>query len=827
MIVEVAIPIHVHQTFTYLLPEDIAQIARPGCRVLVPLGNQMVTGYIVALAAEGSAESANETYELKAVEQLFDDEPLVTGELLELTRWISDYYYAPWGEVIKSSLPAGINQEAESILVVTESGRRALETASPRARVSSKMRALALIADSGSLKARDLARESSRNRASALARELEREGWITSEREIQSAQVRPKLQHAVRRTEPDSIESVKPLTAPQERVLDLLSSLAKPANYTELAQLAGVSSSVIRTLEKRGFVEVFEREVRRNPLAHLGNSANPEVHALGSMIDDLILTPKQQAAFNAISAQMDTGQYAAFLLHGLTGSGKTEVYMRAMRSAVDRGKTALMLVPEISLTPMFARRLRAHFGEAIAILHSSLSDGERLDEWNRLRHGHARVCIGARSAIFAPLDNLGVIVVDEEHEGSYKQEESPRYHSRDTAILRASRAKAVVILGSATPSMESFHNARAGKYQYLQLDERIGGKDLAQVEIVDMRDVFARHGKAQIFSDELKEAIKDNFTRQEQTMVLLNRRGFSSYVLCRSCGTSVRCPDCDVSLTYHKLAARLICHYCGHQARVPQSCPDCSGKYIHFVGEGTEQIESMLREMYPELRIARLDRDTTRQRGSFERVLGAFAAGEIDLLVGTQMIAKGHDFQNVTLVCVISVDGGLAMPDFRAAERTFQLLTQVAGRAGRGDKAGRVLIQSYHPEHYALDFARAQLYEKFFEHEIHFRREMRYPPFSSLINVMVRHREYNTAAQIAAELTHLLKSSDSAAAFRVLGPATAPIGRLKGEHRLQVLIKTSQRNAARAAMAQAMQDLRAAGHDLRQLSVDVDPVNLM
>ncbi|MEK7831761.1 MAG: primosomal protein N', partial [Acidobacteriota bacterium] len=452
---------------------------------------------------------------------------------------------------------------------------------------------------------------------------------------------------------------------------------------------------------------------------------------------DLTLTDKQQAALTEITARLDEDKYAAFLLHGVTGSGKTEVYIRAMRATLDKGKTALMLVPEISLTPMFARRLREHFGDAVAILHSSLSDGERLDEWNRIRRGEARVCIGARSGVFAPMQNIGLIVVDEEHEASYKQDETPRYHGRDTAIMRAHQAGAVIILGSATPSMETFHNAQTGKYQYLRLDERIGGRQLAAVEIVDMRKVFERHGKQQVFSDEMKQAILQNAERGEQTLVLLNRRGYSASLICRSCGHRAGCPNCDVGLTFHKVEARLICHYCNHHERVPRQCPTCQGSYIYYVGEGTEQIEALLKELYPQMRISRLDRDTTRRRGAFEKLLNEFASGDIDLMVGTQMIAKGHDFPNVTLVCVISVDAGLSMPDFRSAERTFQLLTQVAGRAGRGDKPGRVIIQSYHTEHYALEFASHQNYEKFYEREIHFRRNMHYPPFVALINALI------------------------------------------------------------------------------------------
>ncbi|MBX3278495.1 MAG: primosomal protein N' [Acidobacteria bacterium] len=818
MYAEVAIPVHVHQTFTYALPDNLAAEAQPGARVLVTFNKQLLTGYIVALHATlAEAGLAEDEYEVKVVAELFDAEPPVTPELLELTRWIAEYYFAPWGEAIKACLPAGINSEAETFASITEAGRACLRDASPRALLSSKMQALALIAEHPAINARELAREWSRSRATAILRELERAGAVTISRKLQSAAVRTKRRQAVKLLRKTPIGNERAPNAQQQRVIDILAAAAEPMLVTELADSADVASSVIRTLERRGVVEIFAQDVRRDPLAHL-----PDERA-----EEFTLTGKQSAALDSITSQIEAGSYAAFLLHGLTGSGKTEVYMRAMRETLRRGKTALMMVPEISLTPMFARRLKAHFGSAIAILHSSLSDGERLDEWNRIRRGEARVCIGARSAVFAPLSDLGLIVVDEEHEASYKQEESPRYHARDTAIVRAARAGAVIVLGSATPSMESYHNAQTGKFRYLKLDERIGGRALAEVQMVDMREVFARHGKQQIFSDEMREAIAENFARGEQTMVLLNRRGFSSYVLCRSCGHTSRCPHCDVALTFHKIEARIICHYCAHQERVPRACPQCAGPYLYFVGEGTEQIETLLRDSFTGMRIARLDRDTTRRRGAFEHLLGAFAAGELDLLVGTQMIAKGHDFPNVTLVCVISVDAGLAIPDFRSAERTFQLLTQVAGRAGRGDRAGRVLIQSYHTEHYALELARAQVYEEFYKREIHFRREMHYPPFVSLINLIVRHREYNRAAEMAAELAARLRAFDRSGAVRVLGPAPAPLGRLKGEHRLQILVKTRQRKRAREALDSALSAMRESGVDLRQIAVEVDPVSLM
>ena len=818
MFAEIAIPLNVHQTFTYRLPASFAANAKAGCRALVPFGKQLLTGYIVDIHKTlEEAGQPEEDFEVKDVEELFDIEPLVTAELINLTKWIADYYYAPWGETIKSSLPAGINAEAETILSITNEGRAAIAGASGKRANSAKMEALALVAENGMLNASSLAKEFNKNRASAIARELERAGYITVTRQLQSAQVKPKRQQAVRLIQRAPIEGGKPLNEQQTRVIKILFDSAAPIAFGRLVEVAEVSASVIRTLEKRGYVEVFTREVRRDPL----KDYRPLNEA------DLRLNPKQQSALDLITAKLDAGDYSAFLLHGVTGSGKTEIYIRAMRAALAKGKSALMLVPEISLTPMFARRLRAHFGDAVAILHSSLSDGERLDEWNRIRQGEARVCIGARSGVFAPLENIGLIVVDEEHEASYKQEETPRYHGRDTAIMRAHLSNAVIILGSATPSMESFHNAHTGKYTYLKLDERIGGRPLAEVQIVDMRRVFEQYGKPQIFSDEVRAAISENHERGEQTLVLLNRRGYSSFLLCRGCGYRASCPNCSVALTYHKFDSRLICHYCGHQERVPRACHQCDGPFIYYVGEGTEQIEALMKEMYPKLRVSRLDRDTTRRRGSFEKLINEFASGDIDLMVGTQMIAKGHDFHNVTLVCVISVDAGLGMPDFRASERTFQLLTQVAGRAGRGAKPGRVVIQSYHTENYALEYAREQNYEKFYGYEINFRRNLHYPPFVALINALVKHQDFAKAAFASSELARLLKEADTEKVLKVLGPAPAPLSRLKGEHRMQVLIKTRYRRQAREALDAAMAELKEIGQDLKIITVEVDPVSLM
>ncbi|MDT5296703.1 MAG: hypothetical protein QOJ76_3583, partial [Acidobacteriota bacterium] len=450
-------------------------------------------------------------------------------------------------------------------------------------------------------------------------------------------------------------------------------------------------------------------------------------------------------------------------------------------------------------------------------------------EWGRLKRGEARVVIGTRSAVFAPIGDLGVIIVDEEHEASYRQQESPYYNGRDTAVMRALKEHAVVVLGSATPSLESFQNARQGKYRYLRLPSRIANRAMARAEIVDMREVFrGGGGKPTVFSPDLLTAIEETHARGEQSIILLNRRGYSSFVLCRSCGERITCRNCDVTLTFHRSERSLVCHYCNLRERPPEACPTCRGPFIFFVGEGTEQIEEILRARFPTLRIARLDRDTTARRSTYEQAILSFAAGELDMLVGTQMIAKGHDFPNVTLVGVVSVDAGLALPDFRAAERAFQLITQVAGRAGRGDLPGRVLIQTYHPHHYALRHACAQDYDAFFDEEINYRRNLSYPPFVALASLLVHGDDLTRVQTTAAALRAALDDANTERGCRVLGPAPAPLARLRGEHRIQILLKSRNRPRLRTLIEMALGAAEGEqGCDLGSVNVEIDPVNLM
>ena len=535
------------------------------------------------------------------------------------------------------------------------------------------------------------------------------------------------------------------------------------------------------------------------------------------------LTQDQSFAFGQICSGRG---FHPVLLHGVTGSGKTEIYMRAAEHFLAEGKTSLILVPEIGLTPQLTDRFAERFPGKTALLHSSLTKRQRIDEWLRVYAGETPIVVGTRSAVFAPLTNLGLVVVDEEHETSYKQEDIPRYHARDTAVMRAKLAKAAAVLGSATPSMESFRNAESKKYARISLSSRVEDRSLPNVEIVNMREEYAAVGKQVVFSRRLLEAAAARLERREQMMILLNRRGYAAFLLCRHCGFTFQCTACSVALTYHRTMDKLLCHYCGMARRPPARCPECDSEYIYYVGEGTERLEADLRQLFPGSRVGRVDRDTMRHVRDYDRVLGGFRNGEIDILVGTQMIAKGHDFPRVTLVGVVGADAPLALPDFRAAERTFQLLTQVAGRSGRGDQPGEVVIQSYFPDHYTFQLAVTQRFEDFYARESRYRRAMFYPPFTALAGIMVADRDPARAAGLAREVGEFLDSIRSNA-IRILGPAPAPLERIKHVHRHQLLIKSSSRAALHHMLERLQAYIEEKKVGATRVIIDVDPVSLL
>lgn len=583
----------------------------------------------------------------------------------------------------------------------------------------------------------------------------------------------------------------------------------------EKLRAANVSAGALQTLIKKGIIELREVPAEITISSLKAKSAG-----------NFDLNPAQKAALETIRSAIAARSFSVSLLHGVTGSGKTAVYLAAMQTVLAEGRGAILLVPEIGLTPAAAANLHQLFGNQVAILHSALSARERAEHWHRIRRAEARIVVGTRSAVFAPVADLALIVVDEEHDNSYKQEETPRYHGRDVAVIRGKLCSAAVVLSSATPSLESYHNAHSRKYSLVELPKRVGQRPLPEVEVVDMRAEFQETGEEHIFSRQLSSKVRERLERGEQAMILLNRRGYSPVVLCRACGETVQCRNCAIALTFHKQSNSLACHYCGYRERVPKRCPKCESEYIFFLGTGSEKLEERLRAEFPKARIGRLDRDTVRRREDFENILVAFDAGDLDLLVGTQMIAKGHDVHGVTLVGVVGADFALGFPDFRAAERTFQLLTQVAGRAGRGQTPGKVILQTYFPEHYAIQFAARHDYAGFCEKELRYRRWMSYPPFTALANVLVRSEKLDHALRNAGLLGSWFEKH-KAKGLRVMGPASAPILRLKRDYRYHFVLKSETRRSLNETL-RAMLDFAVSQKIPRtQVIVDVDAVSLL
>jgi primosomal protein N' (replication factor Y) (superfamily II helicase) len=624
---------------------------------------------------------------------------------------------------------------------------------------------------------------------------------------------------ALRRAQGERSDPGDPRLTPRQLLaLDLLAAAPLGLAIPQL-EAHGAAPDVIARLAARGFVSIRRDRMDRDPFEAASFEAAPAQPARR-------LTLEQSEALERLVRLAGAHTFRVALLHGVTGSGKTEIYIRLTAAVRDAGGRALMLVPEIALTPVTASLFRQAFGGQVAILHSGLSDGERHDEWQRIRRGDVHVVVGTRSAVFAPLARVGLIIVDEEHDGSYKQEESPRYHGRDVAIVRAQRENALVVLASATPSMESYHNAMIGRYERVVLERRVGDRPLPAVTVVDMREEYALAGPDVVLGRALTGAIGARLARKEQALVLLNRRGFATAVFCRQCAGTLDCPNCSVSLVVHGEGSvrRARCHYCNYSVRVPTACPLCAGPYLEHSGFGTERVEAEVRRAWPAARVARLDRDAIRRRGALASLLLRFRNGEIDVLVGTQMIAKGHDFPRVTLVGVVSADVGLGMADFRASERTFQLLTQVAGRAGRGDQPGEAIVQTLYPDHYSIQLACKQDYVAFYERELQFRRAMRYPPFVAIVNTIVRARTFAGAMDDAADIVDRLSKDADRNGLRILGPAPAPLGKLRGEYRAQLLVKGSNRRRMRELLLAAL----ASRPDMqRRVVVDVDPISVL
>jgi primosomal protein N' (replication factor Y) len=807
----VALAVPLRTTFTYAVPEALRGTLQPGSRVLVPFRKKTMVGVIVELV-----EAAPEGTKIREITRVLDLVPALTPKLIELAQWIAGYYLAPTGEVFRAMLPPLTELKSQRQIHLTAAGREAAESLSggelSHGLTRGEVELLAKLKNRSGAMAFGPAAKLGVD-ASGLQR-LQRRGLIEI-REITAGRKR-KVQRIV--AWKASVASAS-LGEKEERIRGLLETERGPLPFPQLLKIAKVTRTLIERMLRGGLLESWEEPI--DPAEDPFDAGyTPPAHELNA---------DQERVLKAIRARFELGEFGVQLLHGVTGSGKTEVYLRAVQETLARGKTAIILVPEIALTLWIGRQCRSWFGakfEGVVVLHSALSDVERAREWWRVRNGEARVVVGTRSAIFAPLENVGLIIVDEEQENSYKQEETPRYHGRDVAIVRAKMEGALALLGSATPSMETYHHARNGKYELLTLASRVAERSLASVEVVDLREEFQQTHQTSPISAKLHAGIDECLASGTQALVLINRRGYSWSVLCRSCGASVQCVNCSISMTHHKQRNRLECHYCGSIQQIPKQCPKCQSKYVYFFGEGSEHVEERLRKEFPGARIARLDRDTARTKRQYQETLGAFAGGALDILVGTQMLAKGHDFQRVTLVGVVSADSSLSLPDFRAAERTFQLLTQVAGRAGRGELAGQVLIQTFYPEHYAIQDAVKQDYVSFFERELHFRRMMAYPPFTSLANVIVRDTSLEKAIRWSRQLSEYFSPHDDKG-VRILGPATAPLARLKKEHRFQFLLKSPKRSMLTKLLGGAMSYCDAKEIPQTAVLVDMDPLSLL
>ena len=814
---DVAVPVPLDARYTYRI--DPLHPPPLGGRVIVPFRTEKLIGIVTRLHDDPPPVEA------KAIEQVLDTEPVLSPELLELARWISHYYLAPLGEVLRTMLPLVAEVRKQLLYRIAEAGERALaegaEQGSSRRSRRSPAEQAAEYAVLNYLMGGEAAKRATLMRATGAARELidgmVRKKWITREATAAPRDARRLERVAI------LIEGAR-LPKLNDNQQALLAALAGAGGTMPVDALRAlpVPPTTLGTLVRRELVRIEER-----PLAF---------YLSGMRTATFTLDTQQQQALDAICGQLEAGGFQANLLYGVTGSGKTAVYMAAMKRALALDRSAILLVPEIGLTPATAAQLYAAFADEVAMLHSGLTPEERAEQWHRIRSGAARIIVGTRSAVFAPAVRLGLILVDEEHDSSYKQEENPRYHARDVAVMRAKLAGAPVVLGSATPSLESWHNAQRGRYRLIEMPERVSQRPLPEVELIDMRQEFQETSQEQLFSRRLVAETEAALARGEQAIILLNRRGFSFVAMCRACGERLECENCAIALTHHKPVAaddahahvgqRLECHYCGYKRTVPKLCPKCGSEHLYFLGAGSQQGEQRLQEIFPHARIGRMDRDTVRSRHDMERLLTRLHGGEINLLVGTQMIAKGHDIHGVTLVGVVGADHALSMPDFRAAERVFQLLAQVSGRAGRGTLAGRVVVQTYHPEHYAIQCAQAHDFRGFTAKELKYRKWMHYPPYGMLANILVRSERMEEAAGWAAAMGRWFQSAELPG-IRVLGPATAPIAKIKRIYRFHILVKAERREALSRALRAARSYADEAGIPRAGMVFDMDAISLM
>ncbi|WP_141431237.1 primosomal protein N' [Bacillus sp. 03113] len=786
--------------YDYLIPVHFEDTIQPGMRVIVPFGPRNIQGFVVSVTESSTFNK------LREIIEPMDLVPILNEELLSLGNWLTEQTMCFKISSFQAMLPAALKAKYEKkIKLVHPDAIASLpkELGHWFKEAHTRSWEEAVNADYLHL----LQKEAKRGKVEVLYEVRERVKKKMKKHLLPALTVEELIEKK---------RSLSPQASKQHMVLDFFIIHHQPIEQSELLSTLMITTSVIKGLVQKGILIENEQEVYRDPFAN----------RLYEKKQPLELSKPQNEAITPILSCIDNHQHKVFLLYGVTGSGKTEVYLQSIQNVLQKGKESIVLVPEISLTPQMVTRFKERFGDLVAVLHSGLSAGEKYDEWRKIHRKEVKVVVGARSAIFAPFDNLGIIIIDEEHETSYKQEENPKYHARDVAIKRAISHQCPVVLGSATPSLESFARAKKGVYELLTLSNRINNRALPNVEIVDMREEL-REGNRSMFSRSLLEKLKLRIDKKEQTVLFLNKRGHSSFVMCRDCGHVVNCPHCDISLTYHRFQDQMKCHYCGYEERVPSICPICNSEHIRYFGTGTQKVEEELGKILPEAKVIRMDVDTTTRKGSHERLLNEFQKGNADILLGTQMIAKGLDFPNITLVGVLSADTMLRLPDFRSSEKTFQLLTQVSGRAGRHKLAGEVVIQTYSPEHYSIELAADQDYDLFFDREMMMRKVHKYPPFYYISLITVSHEQLLKAVSVTEKITAFVRSKLSEQTV-VLGPVASPISRIKNRYRYQCLIKYKHEpdlaKVLKSIVDHYQNEFTTNG---LQISIDVNPYLLM
>ena len=808
MFVSVAVNIPSCKHFSYLVPEHLEGGVAVGKRVLVPFGRKRITGYLLGATSSTAVEQPKEIIDI------LDKDPLFNEDDLKFFQWVADYYLYPLGKMLTEILPGGINVRSQQwVSPATGSDPGVVGDLSKDQRQMLDL----LHRFPAGLSGERLKKELDQKRIDRNVGILEARGLVTVTDRIRKPAVALKIERIVA-LKPEYLLNVR-LTERQRRVVDFLTQ-AGPVSTAAIGKNFDNAASILGSLEKKGLLSLHAQDAYRRP----GEEA-----PIGIQNRAIILNSDQQAALREIMDGISGGRYAPYLLHGVTGSGKTEVYLQAIAEVLKDGGGVICLAPEIALTPQLFTRFRERFpGREIALLHSGISESARYDQWRRIQKGEIRIVIGARSALFAPVRNLKLIVVDEEHDGSYKQDDRIRYNARDLAIVKARQQAAVVILGTATPSVQSYFNSKEKRYRYLRLPQRVENRPLPAVEIVDMKAQKDEKGRLPILSRSLRVALGEALAARKQSLLFLNRRGFNTFLFCPDCGHVFHCLNCSVSMNHHAAEGKLRCHYCDLAVDIPQRCPACQGGRISSYGVGTERLEAEVKKAFPQARVARMDSDTMAASGAHGRILQALEEFEIDILVGTQMITKGHDFPNVTLVGVISADTAMNMPDFRAAEKTFQILTQVSGRGGRGDFPGKVVIQTFNPDHGAIRRSKDHDYEGFYQDELPIRQSLSYPPFSRMINLQMSslNKEKGKVGTVkVAEYARLrCQNGSQPARIDIIGPAEAPIARIKGRYRWHLLLLGKESHALHALVSDILAGAKQTGLDIK---VDVDPMNFM